>query len=88
MATRLGWQQTVLDHAQQQLGQLATEIVGLVGMKGPAGRMMQVQVDQRSLEGVLLALLLPVSANQFFQRQVVPGDQNDRIGCKRPCGPS
>jgi len=40
---------------------------------------MQIQIDQRPLQGILLPLLLPVSVKQFFQRLVVPGDQDDRI---------
>jgi len=34
----------------------------------------QVDIDQRSFEGVLVALLGAVAANQFRRVEVVPGD--------------
>ncbi len=71
MAACPGWQQVVLDHVQQQLGELTTEAVGLAGMKGPTRRVMQDQIDQRSFEGILLTPLLSVPADQLLQWQIV-----------------
>ena len=44
--------------------------------------MEQVQVPQRPLEGVLLVPLAAVAAHQIGERQVVPGDEDDRADGK------
>ena len=72
-------QQAELHGAQQHLRQLSAGVEGLVGQQPAAGRVVQVQVAQRPLEGVLLALLAAVAAHQFGKRQVVSGDEDDRV---------
>ena len=48
---------------------------------------MRVQVPQRPLEGVLLALLVAVAAHQLGKRQVVLGDEDDGVdGEELPLG--
>ena len=63
-------QQFELHGAQQHLRQLLADVEGLVGQQPAAGRVVQAQVPQRPLEGVLLDLLAAVAAHQLGQRQV------------------
>ena len=79
MTPGAGRQQLVLHRAQQHLRELATDIEGLVGAELPARRMMQVEVDQRPLEGVLLTLLSAVAAHQLVERKVVARDQDHGV---------
>ena len=69
MTPGAGRQQLVLHRAQQHLRELTADIEGLVGAELPARRMMQVEVDERPLEGVLLALLAAVTPHQFVERR-------------------
>ena len=68
MAPGAGRQQLVLDRAQQHLRDLAADVEGLIGAEPPARRVMQVEVDQRPLEGVLLALLPAVRTSSSSGR--------------------
>ena len=72
-------QQVELHGLQQRLRQLFAGVKGLVGQQLVANGMVQVQVPQRPLEGVLLALLAAVAAHQFGKQQVVPGAEDDRV---------
>ena len=72
-------QHRVLHRPQQHLGDMAQGVECLVGTVPPAGRVMEVHVLERALEGVLLSLLAPVAVHQFLQGQVVPRHQNHRV---------
>ena len=64
---------------RQHLRELTADIEGLVGAELPARRMMQVEVDERPLEGVLLTLLAAVTPHQFVERQVAARDQDHGV---------
>ena len=64
---------------RQHLRELTADIEGLVGAELPARRMMQVEVDEQPLEGVLLALLVAVTPHQFVERQVAARDQDHGV---------
>ena len=71
-----------LHGAQEHPSQLAAGATDPVGQELAAGRAVQVQVPQRPLEGVLLALPASVAAHQLRKRRVVPGDEDGRVDGK------
>ena len=78
MLANLG-QQGLLYRFQEHLGQMPANMEGLVGKQISAGRVVQVQVSQRPLERVFLLLLATVPPDRFFKRQIVSGDDDDRM---------
>ena len=76
MAPGADRQEPVLHRAQQRLRDLSADVEGLVGAQLPARRVMQVDVDERPREGILLALL---AAHQLVERKVVASSQDHGV---------
>ena len=73
-AVRIGWRINVRSPCA-----LAAGVERLIGPEVPARRTMQVQIDRRTLESVLLALFAPMTAHGFGQVQIRARGQDDRI---------
>ena len=80
MSSGSGRQQLILHRAKSQLGGLSAGTGRLVGPEPVAGRMMQMQVDQRPLHRVLLVFLAAMAPDQLRQIQIVAGDLDDDMG--------
>lgn len=71
--------QPVLHREQKHLGYLPAKVDSLVGQQPSAGRVVQVHLAQRPLEGVLLPLLPSMHAHHVRNRKVVSGHDDDGV---------
>lgn len=73
-------QDLTLHRAQQQPSDFSRGVQRLHGPEPPTGQIMQVPVDQRHIKSVRLTVLSATPPGQLRHMQIVPGDQDDRIG--------